>query len=68
MLKNTSKYIIQIIFSHLSIPRTIEIIKISKEFIDKLEMKQKIKMNNFCKIFYQNIQKKTFFIYFITSF
>lgn len=58
MLKNTSKYIIQIIFSHLSIPRTIEIIKISKEFIDKLEMKQKINMNNFCKIFYQNIQKK----------
>ena len=54
MFNKIIKYIKREIFSYVGIERTIEITKISRKYINDLEIKDKINMINFCKIYYQN--------------
>ena len=58
MNKVCSKFIQRNIFLYSGIIRTIQIIKISKEYINKLSLKKEINMINFCKIYYENDNKK----------
>ena len=54
MINKVHKYLRRNIFSFISIEKTIEITKISKKFINELEIKAQINMVNFCKLYYQN--------------
>ena len=54
MINKVHKYLRRNIFSFISIEKTIEITKISKKFINELEIKPQINMVNFCKLYYQN--------------
>ena len=58
MLNKISKYIRKIIFSFVNVDKTIQLTKISKEYINLLKIKEQINMTNFCKIFYQNDNHK----------
>ena len=58
MLNGISKYLKRNIFAYVGIIRTIQITKISKKYINELEIIEEINMNNFCKIYYQNDNKK----------
>ena len=58
MLNGISKYLKRNIFAYVGIIRTIQITKISKKYINELEIIKEINMNNFCKIYYQNDNKK----------
>ena len=54
MINKVNKYLRKNICTFISIEKTIEITKISKKFINELEIKPQINMVNFCKLYYQN--------------
>ena len=58
MLNNISNNLKKEIFQYLSIIRTIQLIKKSKKYLNILGIKEEINMINFCKIYYQNDNKK----------
>ena len=58
MFNGCSKYLTQEIFSFIGIIKTIDLIKVSKKFINILDIKDCINMINFCKIYYQNDNQK----------
>ena len=58
MLNKITKYLRKEVFSFIDIVTTIKITKISKEYISNLEIKKQMNMVNFCKMYYQNDNKK----------
>lgn len=64
MLNGIPKYLKRNIFAYVDIIRTIQIAKISKKYLNELDIKKLINMNNFCKIYYQNDNKNLLYIYY----
>jgi len=58
MFNRIPKFLRKEVFSFIDIITTIKITKISKEYINNLEIKKQMNMVNFCKIYYQNDNKK----------
>ena len=58
MFNRIPKFLRKEVFSFIDIITKIKITKISKEYINNLEIKKQMNMINFCKIYYQNDNRK----------